>query len=100
MGFDVRSQSWVGSQGSRDRRPVRVQIEHFTNALDNEEEYARLANLNTYIERVAALVQRHFPMPAIFIHRNRATKAPAFGHFHTGCGVGGEKVQRSFPVVG
>src|SRR5258707_8715242 len=42
----MRSETWISSQGSCDRRPVRVQVEHCADTLNDEEERTRLANLN------------------------------------------------------
>src|SRR5260370_13565216 len=100
VGPDMRSQTWISSQGSCDRRPVRVQVEHCADTLDDEEERARLANLNAYIQCITARVERDLQVSAVFIHGNRAAKAAAFDDFHAGRGLGREELQDSFPIVG
>src|SRR5258706_3419794 len=100
VGPDVRSQTWIGSEGSCDRRPVRVQVEHCADTLDDEEERTRLANLNAYIQCITARVERYLQTSAVFIHGNRAAKAAAFDDFHAGRGLGREELQDSFPMVG
>src|SRR5260221_1354248 len=96
----MRSETWISSQGSRDRRPVRVQVEHCADTPNDEEERTRLANLNAYIQCITARVERYLQISAVFIHGNRAAKAAASNDFHAGRGVGREELQDSFPIVG
>src|SRR5260370_34963675 len=81
VGPDMRSQTWISSQGSCDRRPVRVQVEHCADTLDDEEERARLANLNAYIQCITAPLERDRPGSAVLLPRNRAAEARAFHDF-------------------
>src|SRR5258705_2056872 len=100
VGPDMRSQPWISSQGSCDGRPVRVQVEHCADTLNNEEERTRLVNLNAYIQCITARVERDLQISAVFIHGNRAAKAAASDDFHAGRGLGREELQDSFPIVG
>src|SRR5258707_4546422 len=100
VGPDLRSQTWISSQGSCDRRPVRVQVEHCADTFNNEEERTWLGNLNAYIQCITARVERDLQISAVFIHGNRAAKAAAFDDFHAGRGLVREELQDSFPIVG
>src|SRR5258708_33032272 len=88
VGPDMRSQTWISSQGSCDRRPVRVQVEHCADSLDDEEERAWLANLNAYIQCITARVERELQISPGFIHRNPTATAAALDCFPARPGLG------------
>src|ERR1700740_2743304 len=66
VGPDMRSQRWISSQGSCDGRPVRVQVEHCADTLNNEEERTWRAYLNAHIQRIPARVERDLQISAVF----------------------------------
>src|SRR5260370_34739305 len=98
VGPDMRSQTWISSQGSCDRRPVRVQVEHCADSLDDEEERAWLANLNAYIQCITARVERDLPISAGFLHRKRGAKTSPFGVFHARRGLGRAELPDLFSI--
>src|SRR5258708_1881321 len=71
----MRSETWISSQGSCDRRPVRVQVEHCADTLNDEEERTRLANLNAYIQCITAPLELDPQISTLFFHGNLAGKA-------------------------
>src|SRR5258705_12959412 len=89
VGPDMRSQTRISSQGSCDRRPVRVQVEHCADTLNDEEERTRLVNLNAYIQCITARGERDLQISAGFIHGNTTAKTSAPGEFPRGPGCGG-----------
>src|SRR5215472_4585776 len=55
IGLDPRRQDRVAPQTAHDSRPVRVQVEHRADALDDEKEGAWIIKLNAHRECIAFL---------------------------------------------
>ena len=87
IGFNPRSQQSVSLEALHDGRPVRVQVKHRSDALNNVDERMGIAEFDPHGERVPPLVKRNFKIAIIAFQRDATAVTIAFHDFDTGGGT-------------
>ena len=89
----------IGVQRSRDIAPIRVQIKHGANSLNNLKQRARIAKLNTHGQRFLAFVQCDFKVSLLPTQRNGPAVHVRVYDFHPRNRALRQECQHAFPVV-
>src|SRR6516162_1891788 len=88
-----------GTQRRDNCHPIRIQIEHGTDALADEEQGPGIGELNPNRQRIICLIERDLEPAVPAIERNRAPVRTALDDLNARRGARREKCQHELPLI-
>ena len=100
LGVHPFAQDRIRFQTRHDRRPVRVQVKHRANSLDDEKQRTGVAELHPKHERIVLRLKGKVDKSMASLHGNGATIFAGLDRLDSRCGACRKKLQHAIPMVG